>query len=230
MENIFIEESESDFIPLLNQDEESKDEEDNIINNTNSKNLNILNVRNIVLFPCVVTTITVIKNFSIELLQLIQNIYSSDKIVGILTQKNNIENPTEKDLYSVGTVSKILKLLKFPDGNITVIIKGIYRFKIKNIIHNKPYFNAEILPLNEDKSLEDKESIALIESLKELTIKIIQENPNIPSETNFAIRNIESYYLLVNFIATNMHLSIKNKQKLLEYDKLKKELWKLFVF
>ncbi|WGH27262.1 MAG: endopeptidase La [Candidatus Bostrichicola ureolyticus] len=230
MENIFIEESESDFIPLLNQDEESKDEEDNIINNTNSKNLNILNVRNIVLFPCVVTTITVIKNFSIELLQLIQNIYSSDKIVGILTQKNNIENPTEKDLYSVGTVSKILKLLKFPDGNITVIIKGIYRFKIKNIIHNKPYFNAEILPLNEDKSLEDKESIALIESLKELTIKIIQENPNIPSETNFAIRNIESYYLLVNFIATNMHLSIKNKQKLLEYDKLKKRAMETFRF
>lgn len=227
MENIFIEESESDFIPLLSQDED-----DNIINETNSKNknkyINILYVRHIVLFPFVVTTLTISNNILIELLHKIYYSNKSDKIVGILTQKNKIENPTEKDLYTIGTVSKILKLLKLPNGNITVIIKGIYRFKIKKIIYNKTYLKAEIIPLCEEKSLSDKESIALIAAIKEITIKIIQKNPNIPSETNFAIRNIESYSLLINFIATNMHLSIDNKQKLLEYDNLKKRAMEIF--
>ncbi|MDH3004042.1 MAG: LON peptidase substrate-binding domain-containing protein, partial [Flavobacteriia bacterium] len=152
MENIFIEESSSDFIPLLSQDED-----DNIINETNSlkknnnKYINILYVRNMVLFPFVVTTITISNNILIELLHKIYYSNKSDKIVGILTQKNKIENPTEKDLYTIGTVSKILKLLKLPNGNITVIIKGIYRFKIKKIIYNKTYLKAEIIPLCEEK-------------------------------------------------------------------------------
>ncbi|WP_185882694.1 endopeptidase La [Blattabacterium cuenoti] len=209
-------ESEAEFIPLMSQDEE-----DQLLKDEVPEQLGILTVRNMVLYSGIVFPIIAGRSGSIQLLQ---DAYGLDKTVGVLTQKNpGIENLSEQDLYSVGTVAKILKLLKMPDGNTTVILQGKRRFKISRFIQNDPYFKAEIIALEEKKpSCKDKEYIALVESIKDIAIKIIQDNPNIPSEASIAIRNIESPSFLINFVAANMNLSIGDKQQLLEYDDLKK--------
>ncbi|WP_185877608.1 endopeptidase La [Blattabacterium cuenoti] len=229
LKNIFTEyksgfESEAEFIPLMSQDEE-----DQLLKDDVPKQLCILTVRNMVLYSGIVFPIIAGRSGSIQLLQ---DAYELDKTVGVLTQKNSvIENLSEKDLYSIGTVAKILKLLKMPDGNTTVILQGKKRFKVNRFIQNDPYFKAEIIALEENKpSCKDKEYIALVESIKEIAIKIIQDNPNIPSEASIAIRNIESPSFLINFVAANMNLSTKDKQKLLEYDDIKKRAMETLRF
>ncbi|WP_185850644.1 endopeptidase La [Blattabacterium cuenoti] len=227
IKNIFTEsgfESEAEFIPLMSQDEE-----DQLLKDDVPKQLCILTVRNMVLYSGIVFPIIAGKSGSIQLLQ---DAYGLDKTVGVLTQKNSgIENISEKDLYSIGTVAKILKLLKMPDGNTTVILQGKRRFKVNRFIQNDPYFKAEIVALEEKKpSCKDKEYLALVESIKEIAIKIIQDNPNIPSEASIAIRNIESPSFLINFVAANMNLATRDKQKLLEYDDLKKRAMETLRF
>ncbi|WP_185852518.1 endopeptidase La [Blattabacterium cuenoti] len=227
LKNIFTEsgfESEAEFIPLMSQDEE-----DQLLKDDIPEQLCILTVRNMVLYSGIVFPIIAGKSGSIQLLQ---DAYGLDKTVGVLTQKNSgIENLSEKDLYSIGTVAKILKLLKMPDGNTTVILQGKRRFKVSRFIQNDPYFKAEIIALEENKpSCKDKEYLALVESIKEIAIKIIQDNPNIPSEASIAIRNIESPSFLINFVAANMNLATRDKQKLLEYDDLKKRAMETLRF
>ncbi|WP_185873603.1 endopeptidase La [Blattabacterium cuenoti] len=227
LKNIFTEsgfESEAEFIPLMSQDEE-----DQLLKDDIPEQLCILTVRNMVLYSGIVFPIIAGKSGSIQLLQ---DAYGLDKTVGVLTQKNSvIENISEKDLYSIGTVAKILKLLKMPDGNTTVILQGKRRFKVNRFIQKDPYFKAEILALEENKpSCKDKEYMALVESIKEIAIKIIQDNPNIPSEASIAIRNIESPSFLINFVAANMNLATRDKQKLLEYDDLKKRAMETLRF
>ncbi|WP_185866326.1 endopeptidase La [Blattabacterium cuenoti] len=227
LKNIFTEsgfESEAEFIPLMSQDEE-----DQLLKDDIPEQLCILTVRNMVLYSGIVFPIIAGKSGSIQLLQ---DAYGLDKTVGVLTQKNSgIENLSEKDLYSIGTVAKILKLLKMPDGNTTVILQGKRRFKVNRFIQKDPYFKAEILALEEKKpSCKDKEYLALVESIKEIAIKIIQDNPNIPSEASIAIRNIESPSFLINFVAANMNLATRDKQKLLEYDDLKKRAMETLRF
>ncbi|BAR92061.1 endopeptidase La [Blattabacterium cuenoti] len=227
LKNIFTEsgfESEAEFIPLMSQDEE-----DQLLKDDIPEQLCILTVRNMVLYSGIVFPIIAGKSGSIQLLQ---DAYGLDKTVGVLTQKNSgIENLSEKDLYSIGTVAKILKLLKMPDGNTTVILQGKRRFKVNRFIQNDPYFKAEIIALEENKpSCQDKEYLALVESIKEIAIKIIQDNPNLPSEASIAIRNIESPSFLINFVAANMNLATRDKQKLLEYDDLKKRAMETLRF
>ncbi|AWU45936.1 endopeptidase La [Blattabacterium punctulatus] len=227
LKNIFTEsgfESEAEFIPLMSQDEE-----DQLLKDDIPEKLCILTVRNMVLYSGIVFPIIAGKSGSIQLLQ---DAYGFDKTVGVLTQKNSvIENLSEKDLYTIGTVAKILKLLKMPDGNTTVILQGKRRFKVNRFIQNDPYFKAEIIALKENKpSCKDKEYLALVESIKEIAIKIIQDNPNIPSEASIAIRNIESPSFLINFVAANMNLATRDKQKLLEYNDLKKRAMETLRF
>ncbi|AWU39309.1 ATP-dependent protease La [Blattabacterium punctulatus CPU2] len=227
LKNIFTEsgfESEAEFIPLMSQDEE-----DQLLKDDIPEQLCILTVRNMVLYSGIVFPIIAGKSGSIQLLQ---DAYGLDKTVGVLTQKNSvIENLSEKDLYTIGTVAKILKLLKMPDGNTTVILQGKRRFKVNRFIQNDPYFKAEIIALKENKpSCKDKEYLALVESIKEIAIKIIQDNPNIPSEASIAIRNIESPSFLINFVAANMNLATRDKQKLLEYNDLKKRAMETLRF
>ncbi|AWU45394.1 endopeptidase La [Blattabacterium punctulatus] len=227
LKNIFTEsgfESEAEFIPLISQDEE-----DQLLKDKIPEQLCILTVRNMVLYSGIVFPIIAGKSGSIQLLQ---DAYGLDKTVGVLTQKNSvIENLSEKDLYTIGTVAKILKLLKMPDGNTTVILQGKRRFKVNRFIQNDPYFKAEIIALKENKpSCKDKEYLALVESIKEISIKIIQDNPNIPSEASIAIRNIESPSFLINFVAANMNLATRDKQKLLEYNDLKKRAMETLRF
>jgi len=173
-----------------------------------------------VLFPGVVIPITAGRDKSIKL---IKDAYAGNKIIGVTAQNNEaIENPTLNDLYKVGTVAKILKMLKMPDGNTTVIIQGQKRFKIDSIIKEEPYLIAATKEIKDKKPAEDDtEFNAIIESIKELSLKIIKENPNIPTEASFAIKNIHSDSFLLNFISSNMNLEVKEKQELLKDGNLK---------
>lgn len=205
----------SELIPLMTPEDEE------IINKEEiPKVLSILPLRNTVLFPGVVIPITAGRDASI---QLIKDANAGDKILGVVAQKNpEVENPTEKDIYKIGVVAQILRVLKMPDGNTTVIIQGKKRFEIDQVIQTEPYLKATTKEAIEDKSLEDtKEFDAIIDSVKEQALQIIKVNPMLPSEASFAIKNIQSNSFLVNFISSNMDLDVKEKQELLKQDNLK---------
>lgn len=208
--------NDSEFIPLLSQDEEDK-----MMNETFPAVLPLLPVKNVVLFPGVVIPITAGRNKSINLLQDAQQ---SDKIIAVITQKDvNVDNPTLEDMYTVGTIGKILKLLKMPDGSSMVILQGIRKFSINSILEEEPYLKAEVTLLEDKRkiSTKNKEHFnVLLESLRETAIKIINENPAIPSDASFAIKNIEGSSLLVNFVASNLDLPLIKKQELLEINSL----------
>ena len=174
----------------------------------------ILPVRNMVMFPNVVIPITAGREASKQLLEEAQK---SGELVGILSQKNaDIENPNNTDLYQVGTLARIIKIIKLPEGNITAITKGIQRFKVKNFVEKKPYFRAEISKLKDSNSRKKEEFEALLENIKDLALKIIQLDPNIPNAANFAINNMGNNEDLLNFICTNANFVASEKQKLLE--------------
>ena len=174
----------------------------------------ILPVKNTVVFPKVILPITAGRNKSIKLLQ---EAYQNKEYIGIVSQKNpNIESLNIKDLNLIGTISKIIKIIELPNGNITAITRGIHRFKIKNYTTVEPYFRAEINKLR-DSSPKNKEVFqALMDNIKDLTIKIIELNPSIPNAANFALKNINKEEDLLNFICVNANFSTHNKQKLLE--------------
>ena len=174
----------------------------------------ILPVKNTVVFPKVILPITAGRNKSIKLLQ---EAYQNKEYIGIVSQKNpNIESLNVKDLNLIGTISKIIKIIELPNGNITAITRGIHRFKIKNYTTVEPYFRAEINKLR-DSSPKNKEVFqALMDNIKDLTIKIIELNPSIPNAANFALKNINKEEDLLNFICVNTNFSTHNKQKLLE--------------
>ena len=202
-------ESEADLIPLM-----TTEDEEALENEALPDAVPLLPLRNTVLFPGVVIPITAGRDKSI---QLIKEANASDKIIGVVAQKNeNVENPGPNDIYELGTVAQILRVLKMPDGNTTIIIQGKKRFNIKSILEEQPYMKASIEAVVEkvpEKS--DKEFTATIDSIKDLALQIINENPNIPSEATFAIKNIQSPSFLINFVASNMNVQVGGKQKIL---------------
>jgi len=182
--------------------------------NSEQKIFPILPVRNMVMFPNVVIPITAGRKASIQLLEEAQK---NGDFIGIVSQKNSeLESPTEKDLYHTGTLAKIIKIIKLPEGNITAITKGFHRFKIKKMLEAQPYFKAEISKLKDSKPKNKEEYEALLENVKDLALKIIELDPNIPNAANFAIKNINNNDDLLNFICTNANFSSVEKQKLLE--------------
>jgi len=205
-----IADDEPDLIPLISTEDEEQINAEKI-----PDELSILPLRNTVLFPGVVIPITVGRDKSIHL---IKDAYKGNKIIGVVSQKDvNIEDPQFTDLNLVGTVAFLLKMLKMPDGNITVIIQGKRRFEMTGLIQNDPYLKAQIKPLPDKKPPQnEKEFMALVDSLKDISIQIIQQSPNIPSEAAFAMRNIESPSFLINFISSNMNADVGQKQLLLE--------------
>ena len=212
-QNIMNEDSE--LIPLMTPEDEE------IINKESvPKTLPILPLRNTVLFPGVVIPITAGRDKSI---QLIKDANKGDKIIGVVAQRNeDEEEPTLKDIHRTGVVAQILRVLKMPDGNTTVIIQGKKRFEIEEIIQDEPYLKATVKEAVDDKVIEDKKEFeAIIDSIKEQALEVIKENPMLPSEASFAIKNIHSDAFLVNFIASNMDLSVMQKQVILEKDNLK---------
>jgi ATP-dependent Lon protease len=201
---------ETEFIPLI-----SAEDEERMDNEAVPEQLPILSLRNNVLFPGVVIPITVGRDKSIKL---IQDAYKTDKIIGVVSQKDSaLENPGFEDLFEVGTVAQIIKMLKMPDGSTTVIIQGKKRLKLISPIQEEPYLKAQIETFLDDKPKKfDKRLVALFDTLKDMALKIIKQSPNIPSEASFAIKNIESSSFLVNFISSHMQAEIGEKQGLLE--------------
>ena len=208
-------EEETEFIPLL-----SEEEEEDLRNMSIPDVLPILPLRNTVLFPGVVIPITVGRDKS---LRLVQEVYRKNKILGALAQKDGtIDDPDLDDLYHVGTVAQILKILEMPDGTTSVIIQGRKRFMLDDLLTEKPYHVAKITPLEDDEEEPAGESKAVAAALKELSIRIIKLSSNIPTEATFAVKNIESPSFLINFLASNSELNLKQKQKLLETNSVSK--------
>lgn len=216
--------SDSELIPLL-----SKEDEEEMNNEILPETLPILPLRNTVLFPGVVIPISAGRDKSIKLLN---DANAAGKIIGVVAQKDEAEeNPTEDGIHKMGTVARILRVLKMPDGNITVILQGTKRFKIVDFIQEDPYFVANIQSINEKRPVKsDSEFNVIIDSIKELAIQIINDNPNIPSEATFAIKNIESKPFLINFISSNMNLDVKDKQVLLSILNLKERALETLKF
>ena len=207
---------ESELIPLLTSEDEELLEKENL-----PDSIPILPLRNTVLFPGVVIPITASRDKAIEL---INDANKSDKKIGVVAQiDKNIDDPKPIDLYKIGTVAKILRVLKMPDGNITVIIQGKKRFKIDKFLNKKPYLTASIQNIKEDSKLKkSKEFNLIIESIKDLALKIINENPGIPTEASFAIKNIQGPSFLINFVSSNMNLKVTDKQNILSLSSIEK--------
>ncbi|MEJ1222255.1 endopeptidase La [Sediminicola sp. 1XM1-17] len=204
----------SELIPLM-----TPEDEEEINNEALPETLPILPLRNTVLFPGVVIPITAGRDKSINL---IKDANNGSKVIGVVSQKDEeTENPGIKDINTVGTVARILRVLQMPDGNTTVIIQGKKRFEIAEILTEKPYMTATVRETKEERPLGDsQEFLAIIDSIKELALKIIKDNPNIPSEASFAIKNIQSNSFLINFVSSNLNLGVKEKQELLEIPNL----------
>lgn len=207
--------SDAELIPLLTPEDEEEMNREEL-----PSSLPILPLRNTVLFPGVVIPISAGRDKSIKL---INDANAGNKIIGVVAQKNEEdEDPTKNDIHRIGTVAQILRVLKMPDGNITVILQGKKRFEIDAMISEKPYLRANIKEVEERRpGKHDTEFFAIVDSIKELAIQIVKESPNIPSEATFAIKNIESHSFLINFVSSNMNLPVSDKQNLLAINILK---------
>ena len=207
---------EAELIPLM-----TPEDEDAINKEALPDTLPILPLRNTVLFPGVVVPITAGRDKSIKL---INDANNNSKIIGVVSQKKEeVEEPGVDDINYLGTVAQILRVLKMPDGNITIILQGKKRFQVDEITTTDPYFKASISEVEEARPAKnDKKFKAIIESIKDLALRIIDESPQIPSEAAFAIRNIESNSFLINFVSSNLNISVEEKQKLLEINSLEK--------
>jgi len=208
-------EGDSEFIPLMSAEDEDAMEKEDL-----PEILPILPLRNTVLFPGVVIPITAGRDKSIKL---IEETNKGNKVIGVVSQKDEMdEEPTGKDINNIGTVAQILRVLKMPDGNTTVIIQGKKRFQVTEVLTTSPYLTASIQEVPEARPAKDEEEFAaIIDSIKDMALRIIKESPNIPSEAAFAIKNIESNSFLINFVASNMNISVEDKQSLLEINDLK---------
>ena len=203
-------ENETELIPLItSEDEEQMNAE------STPPELPILPLRNTVLFPGVVIPITVGRDRSIRL---IQDVYRGNRTLGVVSQKDGqLEEPRAEDLNSVGTIATIIRMLRMPDGSTTAIIQGKKRFEITEMIKVDPYFTARVKEFEEIRPAKDDKSFqALVSSLKDLALDIIKQSPNIPTEAQFALKNIDSPSFLVNFISSNMNAEVVEKQKMLE--------------
>ncbi len=214
----------SELIPLMTPEDEEEINKEEI-----PETLPILPLRNTVLFPGVVIPITAGRDKSIKL---IKDANASGKVIGVVSQKDEtVEDPSAKDIHETGTVARILRVLKMPDGNTTVIIQGKKRFKVAEVITEEPYINATVREVAEAKPVANNEEFgAIIDSIKDLALEIIKESPNIPSEASFAIKNIESNSFLVNFVSSNMNLTVADKQRLLEINDLKERALETLKF
>jgi ATP-dependent Lon protease len=217
IDNLSLQEfdSEAELIPLL-----TPEDEEEMNNEELPDSLPILPLRNTVLFPGVVIPISAGRDKSIKL---INDANAAGKVIGVVAQINEEdEDPSFDDIHKIGTVARILRVLKMPDGNVTVILQGKKRFELSEMVSEEPYLKAKIKEVPEKRpAKKDSEFSAIIDSVKELAVQIINESPNIPSEATFAIKNIGSPSFLISFVSSNMNLSVKEKQDLLSINGLK---------
>lgn len=217
LDNLSLQDMQADaeLIPLL-----TPEDEEEMNNELLPNDLPILPLRNTVLFPGVVIPITAGRDKSIKL---INDANAGGKVIGVVSQKDEtVEEPSPNDIFHIGTVARIIRVLKMPDGNTTVILQGKKRFEIDEFTQEEPYLKATIKEVPEVRpEKDDQEFTTIVDSIKELAIEIIKESPNIPTEATFAIKNIESSPFLINFVSSNMNLSVVDKQNLLSVQNLK---------
>ena len=209
-------EDEMDFMPIIPLNETDSESLTDI---EVPKELPVLPLRNTVLFPGVVLPITVGRDKSIKA---VNDAYKADKLIGVLAQKDSgIEDPSITDLEDVGTVARIIKLIKMPDGGTTVILQGKRRFKVGAVTAEDPYFKAQVVLLQEEEAPKDQDFEAYVSNIKDLAAQIIQLSPNIPSEASIILKNIENPSFLIHFISSNLNTELHEKQQLLQMHHIK---------
>lgn len=227
MNNIlFKTEEENEFIPLFSFNEQDMENEPAL---EMEEIIPILPLRNTVLFPGVVIPITVGRDKSI---QAVKAAFGKDKLIGVVSQMDgNIEDPTAADLCKIGTVAKVIKMIKMQDGGTTIIIQGKQRFELVEMVEVDPFFQARVNLLEEEKiGKEDQNFQALLSTIKDLATQIIQLSPNFPSEAAMILKNIESPLFLINFVSSNLNVTINEKQALLEQNNIITRAEKLIHF
>lgn len=208
-------EDDMDFMPIIPLNENDSDNGQDVVV---PAEIPLLPLRNTVLFPGVVLPITVGRDKSIKA---VTDVYKGDKLIGVIAQKDaEVEDPTITDLEEIGTVAKIIKLIKMPDGGTTVIIQGKKRFKIETIHSEDPYFKAQISVLQEEEAPKTGDFDAYVATIKDLAGQIIQLSPNLPSEASIILKNIENPSFLIHFISSNLNTELAEKQKLLELNNI----------
>ena len=199
-----------EIIPLLSNGDEDWDEKDI------PENLPILPVKKTVLFPGVVIPITVGRQKSIKL---VKEAYKGSRIIGVVAQKNESEEPQLSDLYEVGTVAQILKMIVLPDGSTTIIIQGKTKFQYTEITAEEPFLRAKISLLKQEELETDtEEKVALIHSMRDLATKMLKMNPDIPQEAEEALENIDNPSFLTFFLGSNLNAEVEDKQEILEME------------
>ncbi|MBM3445248.1 MAG: endopeptidase La [Bacteroidetes bacterium] len=213
--NLLPQEEELDFMPIIPLNEGDDNGEKLVL----PKELPLLPLRNTVLFPGVVIPITVGRDKSIKA---IEEAYKTDKLVGVISQKDsNIEDPDVGDLEGIGTVAKIVKLIKMPDGGTTAILQGKKRFQLISISAEDPFFKGVVEALEEQVVTDDQSFQASVSSIKDLAAQIIQLSPNIPTEASIILRNIENPAFLIHFVGSNLNCELADKQALLEMNDMR---------
>ena len=209
-------EQEMDFMPIIPINET---EHDNLADTEIPKEIPILPLRNTVLFPGVVLPITVGRDKSIKA---VHDAYKADKLIGVLAQRDSsVEDPSMKELVDVGTIARIIKVIKMPDGGTTVILQGKRRFRVGSITTDDPYFKAQVLLLQEEEAPKDQDFEAYVSNIKDLAAQIIQLSPNIPTEASIILKNIENPSFLIHFISSNLNSELTEKQELLATDHIR---------
>jgi len=223
---LFKGEEDNEFIPLFSFNEQGEENEPEMVIDSL---LPILPLRNTVLFPGVVIPITVGRDKSI---QAVKASYNKDKLIGVVSQKDgNIEDPTPADLCQIGTVAKIIKMIKMQDGGTTIIIQGKKRFELLEMKEEDPFFKASVKVLIEDKVDKENQNFqAYLSNIKDLATQIIQLSPNFPSEAAMILKNIESPLFLINFVSSNLSVEVNDKQALLEQNNITLRAEKLIQF
>ena len=223
---LFKGEEDNEFIPLFSFNEQGEENEPEMVIDSL---LPILPLRNTVLFPGVVIPITVGRDKSI---QAVKASYNKDKLIGVVSQKDgNIEDPTPADLCQIGTVAKIIKMIKMQDGGTTIIIQGKKRFELLEMKEEDPFFKASVKVLVEDKVEKENQNFqAYLSNIKDLATQIIQLSPNFPSEAAMILKNIESPLFLINFVSSNLSVEVNDKQALLEQNNITLRAEKLIQF
>lgn len=209
-------EDEMDFLPIIPLNESDQEDLNGI---EVPEEIALLPLRNTVLFPGVVLPITVGRDKSIKA---VNDAYKGDKLIGVVAQKDSsVEDPSVKDIVNVGTVAKIVKLIKMPDGGTTIIIQGKSRFSIESVFMDDPYFKAKIKKLEEEELPKDADFDAYVANIKDLAADIVQLSPNIPTEASIILRNIENPSFLIHFVSSNLNTDLKDKQRLLELNHIR---------
>lgn len=207
-------EDEGEFMPLITVEEEDEAN----INDTYAEVLPVLALKNTVLFPGVVIPITVGRDKSIRA---VQRAYDKHRIVAVLSQRDSkVESPTEQDLHKIGTLARIIKLIRMPDGTTTAILQGRKRFRLVKMVSESPYMQAKVEELTYIPPKDKLEFEALVATINDKARQIVQLSPQIPSEAAVMIKNINNPGFLINFIASNLGSKLTTKQIILEKDDL----------